>query len=127
MVRPVEVESTDDVAAAAQVEWPTSTDSAKKRKKVATRGHFHGSLSALAKSAGAGPSITVKVKGTNDPSESETTGEDLATITLNANGWFHGSWANKGYKYVFVDLSAFTNLTWDRGILYLTGHGGTAN
>lgn len=72
-------------------------------KKIPTRGHTHFALTTVQAAA---DTATVKLKGTNNPSESDTNGEDLITNTHAAAGQKDGSVSGKSYKYVFVEVTA---------------------
>lgn len=71
--------------------------------KIPSRGHYHWALTA--KETGAG-TATVTLKGTNNPDPADTNGETLITLSNTGNDQKDGSAASKGYKYVFVHVTA---------------------
>lgn len=70
--------------------------------KIPTRGHFHWALTTVSTGT-----ATVLLKGTNNPDPASTTGETLITNTHGAANQQDGSTsAAKGYKYVFIHVTA---------------------
>lgn len=71
--------------------------------KVPTTGLNDFTLTATKTGAGA---ATVLLKGTNNPDPADTNGETLATLTHGGADQQDGSAAAKGYKFVFVHVTA---------------------
>lgn len=123
MTRTVELDRTTDVAATGAVAFTTSAGAS--MTKVPTHGQYHWTLTSIAKTAGGGAAATVLLKGTNNPDPADTSGETLITLTHTGATQQDGSAANKGYKYVFVHVTALIDLTIDRLLLFGTGYAGT--
>lgn len=113
------LDKTDDVSSTGAVTMPNGLGDSV--TKIPMQGRRFVALTSITKSAGASPSATIKVKGTNNPSASSTDGEDLITNTHAAADQQDARADAGGYDYVFVQVTGLTDLTVDRLILSLTG------
>lgn len=89
------------VDATGVVGFTPTTGSAGTVKKLPTRGQYNWTLTTKSTDT-----ATVLLKGTNNPDPADTSGETLITNTHGAANQQDGSAANKGYKYVFVHVTA---------------------
>lgn len=106
MTRPVDLVNAAAVAGAvAPVGMQRETSSLAAVNKVPTKGHFNFTLTSKKANAGA---ANVILRGTNNPDPADANGEALITNAHAGSDQKDGSAANKGYKYVFVDVSAGT-------------------
>lgn len=99
-------------------------------KKIPARGHDRWSLSVLTKTAGGAPNVAVELKGTNDPDPAGTSGETLidiagiSTATTTEQSTETSGHIRNAYKYVFVNVSAATDLVIDQLRVYGAGFSG---
>lgn len=71
-------------------------------KKVPAKGHVHFTITTKKANAG---TVTVAIKGTNNPDPADTNGKTLITNTHGGSDQQDGSAANEGWEYVFVDVT----------------------
>lgn len=105
---------------AVQMEDNDGGDAGDLLTKIPTRGHFHWTLTAIEDANG---TATVELRGTNNPSNSSTDGEVLVTLSNTGNDQEDGSASSKGYKYVFVFVSAASDPSFDAEDILLHGTG----
>lgn len=107
------------VAAAGAVGLTPSHGGAGSVTKVPARGQYNWALTS--KSTG---TATVVLKGTNNPDPADTSGEALITNVHGAGNQQDASAANKGWKYVFVHVTALQAANTVDVILHGTGYAG---
>lgn len=88
-------------------------------KKIPTRGQYHWALTSKSTDT-----ATAILKGTNNPDPADTSGETLITNTHGAANQQDGSAASKGYKYVFVHVTALAAVNTVDVRLHGTGYSG---
>lgn len=107
------------VAATGIVGFTNSVGSAGTVKKIPARGQYHWALTSKSTDT-----ATVLLKGTNNPDPADLTGETLITNTHGAANQQDGSAASKGYKYVFVDVTALAAVNTVDVRVHGTGYSG---
>lgn len=91
---------------------------------IETMGRTLWSLQSLTKSAGAGPTATVKLEGSNDGVNWNPTA--LITNSHTANEQKFGTAVDVAWRFVRVTWSGFNNLTVDEWHLHAQGSPNTA-
>lgn len=112
------LDKTADVSSTGAASFDTATGDT--LTKIPVQERQFAALTSITKSAGASPSATVEVKGTNNEDPSSTDGETLITNSHSAADQQDGSAEIKGYDYLVVDVTGLTDLTVDRLIFTLS-------